>query len=581
VGSGLKYPYNFFWGGLSPRVSAAWNPRSDSGLMGHLFGNGKTVLRIGYGREYGRQNGVDLVLVPLLGPGLLQSVNCKGPLAATAVCAGTSSTDPTNAFRIGTDANPATLYQQGITNTLPQPFFPGLNGAAKASTSQVLDPKYKPSTSDSWDLSIQRDLGHNTILEVGYIGRRINNEYGNVSLDAVPWQLTQGGQSFAAAYAAIEKATGFGSAFPANADTITPQPFFETALGGAASPYCSSVNPKTGNPFVSCTAAVVSKQSSNLAGQQVMDLWNGLDKAGLIINGVATSCSTFARCQASSIQMPGSFGQGNYNAMVVSLSQRNWHGLTMNANYTWARALGTQFFGQANNGIFPPNAYDFKNWGSYGPQGLYDTRHIFNLQAIYQAPWFKGQQGILGRLLGGWSLAPFLTIRSGAPLAVITNGSETFGSPAGGQTSSAVLVSGSAQPTSGSLFQFTSSTYPAGLVGSDNNAANGGSLQNMFKNPTAVFNMYRPAILGLDPPNGNPGGDLRGLSSWQLDATLTKEIRFTERFNLKLYLSAVNVFNHPIFFDPSLNLQSPSSFGVIFGQANSPRTVQIGAKLSF
>jgi hypothetical protein len=93
--------------------------------------------------------------------------------------------------------------------------------------------------------------------------------------------------------------------------------------------------------------------------------------------------------------------------------------------------------------------------------------------------------------------------------------------------------------------------------------------------------MFRPAILGLDPPNGNPGGNLRGLSSWQLDATLTKEIRFTERFNLKLYLSAVNVFNHPNFSDPFLDLQDPADFGSIFGQANSPRTVQIGAKISF
>ena len=34
-------------------------------------------MRGGYGRIYGRLNGVDLVLVPLLGTGLIQAVQCK------------------------------------------------------------------------------------------------------------------------------------------------------------------------------------------------------------------------------------------------------------------------------------------------------------------------------------------------------------------------------------------------------------------------------------------------------------------------------------------------------------------------
>ena len=49
---------------------------STDGILGKLFGNGKTVIRGGYGRIFGRLNGVDLVLVPLLGPGLLQGVTC-------------------------------------------------------------------------------------------------------------------------------------------------------------------------------------------------------------------------------------------------------------------------------------------------------------------------------------------------------------------------------------------------------------------------------------------------------------------------------------------------------------------------
>ena len=91
-----KYPYNPFYGEWSPRVAAAWD----------IFGDGRTVLRGGYGRTYGRLNGVDLVLVPLLGTGLIQPVQCIGVLA-NGTCGG--STDPTNAFRVGPDGLTAPL----------------------------------------------------------------------------------------------------------------------------------------------------------------------------------------------------------------------------------------------------------------------------------------------------------------------------------------------------------------------------------------------------------------------------------------------------------------------------------------
>ena len=64
VGAGDKYPYDPFYGSFSPRVGVAWNPSFSKA----------TVIRGGYGRIYGRLNGVDLVLVPLLGVGLIQPV---------------------------------------------------------------------------------------------------------------------------------------------------------------------------------------------------------------------------------------------------------------------------------------------------------------------------------------------------------------------------------------------------------------------------------------------------------------------------------------------------------------------------
>src|SRR5207245_9373657 len=72
----IKYPYTPFKAGFSPRIAVAWNPNYKSGLLGKILGQGNTVLRGGYGRNFGRINGVNQVLVPLLGPGWRRPSKC-------------------------------------------------------------------------------------------------------------------------------------------------------------------------------------------------------------------------------------------------------------------------------------------------------------------------------------------------------------------------------------------------------------------------------------------------------------------------------------------------------------------------
>src|SRR5260370_6866233 len=88
-----------------------------------MFGEVQTVLRGGYGRTWGRINGVNQVLVPLLGPGLLQPVTCSFTRSDGTCNGGLSPSNSLfNAFRIGPDGLVAPL--QAANTTLPQPFFP-------------------------------------------------------------------------------------------------------------------------------------------------------------------------------------------------------------------------------------------------------------------------------------------------------------------------------------------------------------------------------------------------------------------------------------------------------------------------
>jgi hypothetical protein len=207
---GQKYPYLPYYGSFSPRVAVAWNPNISDGILGKVFGGSKTVVRGGYSRVYGRLNGVDLVLVPLLGTGLIQAVQCRNVIMPTAgfpngSCNAAIAPTVANAFRIGPDGTVAPIPQ--ASPTLPQPTFPGVNDVS-AAAGEALDPNFRPNVVDSFDFTIQRQLGNKFILELGYIGRRITHEYQPVNINAVPYMMTLGGQTFAQAYAAVETAMG-------------------------------------------------------------------------------------------------------------------------------------------------------------------------------------------------------------------------------------------------------------------------------------------------------------------------------------------------------------------------------------
>ena len=59
-----------------------------------------TVIRGGYSRQYGRLNGVDLVLVPLLGTGLIQPVQYQAALLSAVVAQTTLQIRPRH-FALG------------------------------------------------------------------------------------------------------------------------------------------------------------------------------------------------------------------------------------------------------------------------------------------------------------------------------------------------------------------------------------------------------------------------------------------------------------------------------------------------
>jgi hypothetical protein len=571
-----KYPYKPFYGGFSPHASLAWNPKFAGGMMGKIFGNGQTVIRGGYGRIYGRLNGVDLLLVPLLGPGLLQAVSCINPLPS-GVCAGVGAGGPAANFRIGVDGNVAPLPT--VTQTLPQPFFPGItqNGVLNtpAADGSQLDPNFRPNHSEQFTFTLQRSFGSKFLMEAGYIGRTIKNEFQEINIDAVPWMTTLNGQNFAQAFSAIWPVVN------ANG-TPAAQPFFEAAMGGPTSPYCTG--------FANCTAAVASKENANIKNTVVYSMWLNLNRAPGWTLGRTMLAAPSLKAGDTAQQLSGAFdyisshGHGNYNAGFMSFTARDWHGLTARSNLTYGRSLGTGSVVQASSSITVPNPFDFDRFGTYGTQP-FDVKLTYSLLTLYQVPYFRSQKGIVGKFLGGWVIAPLFTARSGLPQRVSVGGnSQIFGEIYSGQSSNYVNAAGAAPFTGGNSAQYNVQTV-TGAANPRSVATSGNTGMNMFADPVAVFNQFRRPVLGTDTGSGG-AGVIRGFPFWMLDATISKDIRVTESIGATLSFQFVNVLNHFVPADPTTNIDTPTTFGVVTNQYTTPngsanRALEFGLRIRF
>ena len=106
----------------------------------------------------------------------------------------------------------------------------------------------------------------------------------------------------------------------------------------------------------------------------------------------------------------------------------------------------------------------------------------------------------------------------------------------------------------------------------------------VLKDPATVYNQFRPCILGYDTGCGaNFAGGLRGLPTWNLDVTASKDIGIWKegRVGATMLFQFSNVLNHTQLGDPGMDLSDPGNFGVLGGQVNTPRQMEFGIRIHF
>src|SRR5262249_33125855 len=127
-----------------------------------------------------------------------------------------------------------------------------------------------------------------------------------------------------------------------------------------------------------------------------------------------------------SISGTASFGYGNYHGMTAKLEKRLSKGLQFITAYTFGHALantGTTLSG--SDGFFIPDA---RNYASGYSNAAWDIRHSFTSSINYDLPFGKGKaygsnlNPVLNSVLGNWRVNGILTLRSGIPYTLRSNG---------------------------------------------------------------------------------------------------------------------------------------------------------------
>jgi hypothetical protein len=237
----------------------------------------------------------------------------------------------------------------------------------------------------------------------------------------------------------------------------------------------------------------------------------------------------------------------NYNGLQTSIRRKLGKNSTLSVNYTWSKTMTNS--GDANEATDPQNRFDLKS--EWGPAYKMDRRQIVTSNFIYNLPYYRKQQGFIGKALGGWGFSGIVYIVSGLWDTVTESNLDSAGQ--------GILVS--------------NAQGRADMIGDPNHNAPHTNAQWFNTN---AFE-YVPAGL-FRPANEKPGSVLLpGYQEW--DLSLVKNFDFKEKQRIELRFEGFNAPNHVNPTGVTMGL-GQSGYGAVSSWQNM-RVIQLGAKYYF
>jgi hypothetical protein len=244
----------------------------------------------------------------------------------------------------------------------------------------------------------------------------------------------------------------------------------------------------------------------------------------------------------------------NYNSLQA-MGQHRFSGASqVNVAYTWSKNLTDNITDRSDA---PQNSYNIR--GDRGRAAL-DRTHVFTANYIYELPFFAKRHDLAGNVLGGWQISGIVTLQTGLWYTVTTN------FDAAGLGNVPALVAGN-----------------RANVSCNPNVGGPQTFEQWFNTACFERTPTAPPVANIVGTGGR--GMIQGPPTKRVDFSLLKNINFGEdgKVRLQLRAEAFNVFNRTNF----RNLSTTSKIAVTsatFGQiinVRDPRTIQLGAKLSF
>ena len=507
VGKQISSPYNGDHRDFGPRVGVAWD----------LTGRGTTVLRAGASVIYdsqlpmfvfsnvsgNAQNGATggLITVPTGAQIVVNGVTTPG--TGSIAVSSLSLSGPGLASSWQNNGPNNTIFPPAST---PIQCGDGLGNDPGPCDVSAVDRNFRNPYVTNWTLGVQHAFNANLSLDVAYVGNHGTGLPGIRDINQAP-----AGGRFPGA--GTLSGTSLSEVGWCNTNLITA-----TAAGNI---------PSFGGSPITCT---------------------GADANPALAQPLLPFDSKFP--YLAFINILSNLYRSNYNGLQVTLTQRDFHGLSFTAGYTYSHALDDDSF----------NISPFLPQDSTNPQAEYassdfDIRNRFTLSLTYAIPGKDSPAD----LLKGWSINSIVTLQSGQPWIANDMGDNISGT---GELADRWDFFGNPKDfTSGpNPLPFYTGTSLSAFPQACQNAASTVALQNsMF-----AIGCYAQGSSALLPPAlgtfGTMGRNIfrdSGFRNW--DLSVTKTTKLMERLTAQFRAEFFNVLNHPNFANP---YGGPSGFGL-------------------
>ncbi|HEX4137142.1 MAG TPA: TonB-dependent receptor [Bryobacteraceae bacterium] len=339
--------------------------------------------------------------------------------------------------------------------------------------------------------------------------------------------------------------------------------------------------------------------NAKIPGSMPLPVFAMLDSGGLLSNGTIRNLiqtgqagqlaatyqenqlngavNFFANPLTLGADMLNNYSNSTYNSLQIEVRHRTTAGLEFQGSYSFAKVL-SDTAGDSQSRI--EQFLDVNNPGIERAPANFDLRHSIKGTAVYDLPFGKGHMlhyHPLDKVIEGWSLGGVMSWQSGAPFSILS-GYGTFNRADGSRSYYNTADTSLTWPQLNNVVQFQMTgngpieIAPSAINPNDGTGTNDpGSATytgQVFNNPTAgtVGTLQRRMF--------------NGPWAFDLDMSVQRKFKITERQSIELRMEGTNVLNHPTFYVGDQNINS-TTFGAIGSMLYSPRVMQFAARYQF